>query len=114
MVVPLAVRDVMNSSVGCVAAAVQVRPPSVERNTPAPPVPANMVAPRAVREETNSSVGCVVAAVHVRPPSLERYTPLSVVPASSVVPLAVSAVQGLPPGSPDEARDHCAEVAPGP
>ena len=35
-IVPLAINDAISGPVGCVAAAVQSRPPLVERNTPAP------------------------------------------------------------------------------
>src|SRR5258708_2145984 len=43
--------------VGWVVAAVQVRPPSVERNTPAPLIPANRVVPLAARAAQVPSPG---------------------------------------------------------
>src|SRR5580765_920484 len=99
--------------VGWVVAAVQVSPPSMERYTPAPKVPANRAALPAVRARMCRSAGCDVAAAQVRPPSVERNTPEPSVPATSVVPLAASEMQ-RPPGSPAEDCDHCAPVPAGP
>jgi hypothetical protein len=79
----------MNRFVGCVVAAVHVRPLSVERNTPSA-VPAKSVVPLAAREWMVEYVGSGVAGVQVRPSSVERNTTASSVPAKSVVPLAMS------------------------
>jgi hypothetical protein len=72
---PLATSDQMAEFVGCVVAAVQERPLSVERNTPAMDVPASSVVPLPAIDETRRFVGCVVADAQVTPRSVERETP---------------------------------------
>src|SRR5512145_1923719 len=58
----LAARDSAWGAAGCVASGFHVRPPSVERNTPSPSVPARKIEPLAVSEWMNEVESGVVAA----------------------------------------------------